>query len=362
MGLQQGVFRYEALPMRVRFGTGEAAHLAEEIDALGGSRALLICSPGRERTVEALVATLGERCVGVFAQARTHVPVELAHQASELAADLGADTCVTVGGGSAIGLGKAISLEHGLPVIAVPTTYSGSEMSPVWGLTENGHKRTGRDRRVLPRSVIYDVELTMDLPGPLSVTSGFNAVAHAVEALYAPDASPIVSLMAVEAVTAMAEALPRLAVDGSDLEARTFAQYGGWLAGACLGATTMSLHHRLCHVLGGALDLPHAPTHTVLLPHVLAFNTAAAPSAIALLSTALGDPDPASALRRIERGCAAPMSLQALGMSEDDIEAIAELTLATPVTNPRPADRDDLLTLLQDAWTGNLRGSSRAPR
>jgi maleylacetate reductase len=348
-------FVYEALPMRVRFGPGEVSRLAEEIDAVGATRALVLCSPGRDRTAHELAAALGDRCVGVLAEARMHVPVEVAARARTIAVELGADACVAVGGGSAIGLGKAIALEYGLPVVAVPTTYSGSEMSPVWGLTDAGHKRTGRDPRVLPRSVIYDVDLTMGLPSALSVASGFNAVAHAVEALYAPDASPIVSLMATEGVRAMAMALPRLHVDGSDVGARTDAQYGGWLAGACLGATTMSLHHRLCHLLGGALDLPHAQTHTVLLPHVLAFNSSAAPAAVARLATALDDQDPAAALWRLARSCEAVLSLRELGMAEADIDGIVDLVLSGPVTNPRPVERDDVRQLLNDAWTGQLR-------
>jgi maleylacetate reductase len=229
--------------------------------------------------------------------ARMHVPIEIADRARGRARELGADALVAVGGGSAIGLGKAIALEHGLPVIAIPTTYAGSEMTPVWGLTQGGQKRTGRDPRVLPTSVIYDAELTLTLPVGMSVTSGMNAIAHAVEALYAPDATPIISLMAEDGVRALTGALPTLVTSARDLEARSAAQYRAWLCGACLGATTMSLHHKLCHSLGGTLDLPHAPTHTVVLPHALAYNQPAAPEAVAALSRALGGAgDPARVL------------------------------------------------------------------
>ncbi len=238
-------FTYRALPMRVVFGAGALGRLPDEVASLGLSRVLVLCSPEQEQMGKSVAAALGERAAGVLPEARMHVPVEVARQARDLAAELGADGCVAVGGGSAIGLGKAIALAHDLPVVAVPTTYAGSEMTPVWGLTEDGRKRTGRDERVLPRSVLYDPELTVSLPAALSAASGMNAVAHAVEGLYAPDATPIISLMAEEGTRALAAALPRVVADGADVDARSEAQYGAWLCGAVLAATTMSLHHKL---------------------------------------------------------------------------------------------------------------------
>jgi maleylacetate reductase len=291
-----------------------------------------------------------------------HVPIEVAHRARQVAAELGADGCVAVGGGSAVGLGKAIALEHDLPVIAVPTTYAGSEMTPVWGLTEGGQKRTGRDIRVLPKSVLYDPEMTLTLPAQMSATSGMNAIAHAVEGLYAPDATPIVSLMAEEGIRALATALPRVVADGSDLEARGEAQYGAWLCGAVLAATTMSLHHKLCHTLGGTLGLPHAQTHTVVLPHALAYSTPAAPEAVAAVSRALGGvPDPARALWELAGRLGAPRSLRELGMAQEDIPRIAELAVANPYSNPRPVTRDGIEALLWTAWTGAHPPARTAP-
>jgi len=346
-------FLYDALPMRVRFGAGVLAELAEEVAALGLDRILVLCSPEQEDTGQLVAGVLGERAAGVLAEARMHVPVEVARRARKTAAELGADGCVAVGGGSAIGLGKAIALEFALPVVAVPTTYAGSEMTPIWGLTEAAEKRTGRDRRVLPRSVLYDPELTVTLPAGLSAASGMNAIAHAVEGLYAPDASPIVSLMAEEGVRALAAALPRVVADGADLDARTEAQYGAWLCGAVLGATTMSLHHKLCHTLGGTLDLPHAQTHTAVLPHALAYNQPAAPEAVASLSRALGGrPDPAQALWELTGRLGAARSLRELGMAEQDIPRIVELALASPYANPRPLTRTGIETLLRAAWAG----------
>ena len=346
-------FTYQALPMRIVFGAGSLAQLPDEVAALGLTRVLVLCSPEQEATGQQVAAALGAKAAGVLAEARMHVPIEVARRAREMAAELGADACVAVGGGSAIGLGKAIALEHALPVIAVPTTYAGSEMTPVWGLTEGGQKRTGRDPRVLPKSVLYDPELTLTLPAGMSATSGINAIAHAVEGLYAPDATPIVSLMAEEGVRALAGALPRVVADGADREARTEAQYGAWLCGAVLAATTMSLHHKLCHTLGGTLDLPHAPTHTVVLPYALAYNQSAAPKAVAALSRALGGvPDPAQALWELAGQLGAPRSLADLGMKEEDIAHIAELAVANPYANPRPVTRDGIESLLRAAWAG----------
>jgi maleylacetate reductase len=346
-------FTYQALPMRVVFGAGALRSLPDEVAALGLSRVLVLCSPEQEDTGQAVAAALGDRAAGVLAEARMHVPIEVARRARDLAAELGADGCVAVGGGSAIGLGKAIALEHDLPVIAVPTTYAGSEMTPVWGLTENGRKRTGRDVRVLPASVLYDAELTTTLPATMSATSGMNAIAHAVEGLYAPDATPIISLMAEEGTRALAVALPAVVADGADLDARAEAQYGAWLCGAVLAATTMSLHHKLCHTLGGTLDLPHAQTHTVVLPHALAYNQPAAPGAVTALSRALGGvPDPARELWELAHRLGAPRSLRELGMAESDIPRIADQAVGSPYANPRPVTREGVESLLRAAWAG----------
>jgi maleylacetate reductase len=347
-------FTYQALPMRVVLGVGAIGSLPDEIDRLGLRRALVLCGPEQAETGRRIAAALGDRSAGVLAEARMHVPIEVADLARDRARELSADGCVAVGGGSAIGLGKAVALEHGLPVVAVPTTYAGSEMTPVWGLTQDGQKRTGRDPRVLPKSVIYDPELTLSLPVDLSVTSGMNAIAHAVEALYAPDATPIISLMAEEGTRALAGALPLLVDDAPDLDARSSAQYGAWLCGACLGATTMSLHHKLCHALGGTLDLPHAPTHTVVLPYALAFNQPAVPDAVAALSRALdGAQDPARQLWDLAAELGAPRSLRELGMAEADIPRIVEQVLASPYANPVPVTADGLTRLLHAAWAGD---------
>jgi maleylacetate reductase len=346
-------FFYEALPMRVVFGAGRVTRIGEEVDLLGLRRVLVLCTHGQEKTAGGVAEALGERCAGIFAGARMHVPVDVADEASARATELGADGCVAVGGGSTIGLGKAIALRHGLPIVAVPTTYAGSEMTPVWGLTEGGVKRTGRDRAVLPRSVVYDPDLSTSLPVGLSVTSGFNAVAHAAEALYAPDASPIVALMAEEGARAMVAALPRIVADPADPQARSEALRGAWLCGAVLGATTMSLHHKLCHVLGGTFGLPHAEVHTVVLPHALAFTLPAARDARIALGRALGGADDVPvALWDLANRLGAPTSLAELGMEPAGLADVIRQVLGTPYASPRPVTADAVAALLDRAQRG----------
>ncbi|MFK0159932.1 maleylacetate reductase [Streptomyces sp. NPDC090493] len=347
-------FTFEALPMRVVFGTGSLSQLAQEAERLGLKRLLVLSTPEQRALAEQAAILLGDACVGLFTGARMHVPVEVAEAARQAAREAGADGCLAIGGGSTIGLGKAIALTTGLPVIGVPTTYAGSEMTTVWGLTEDGRKRTGRDRAVLPRSVVYDPGLTIGLPVDMSVTSGFNAVAHAVEALYAPDASPIVSLMAEEGVRSLVATLPVIAADPGDMGARSDALRGAWLCGACLGATTMSLHHKLCHILGGTFDLPHAAVHTVVLPYVAAFNLPAAPAAEQALRRALATDDVPKHLARVSAELGAPRSLAELGLDEADLDEVISQALAQPYANPRPVTAQALRSLLTDALKASM--------
>jgi alcohol dehydrogenase class IV len=234
----------------------------------------------------------------------------------------------------------------------VPTTYAGSEMTPIWGLTEGGEKKTGRDQRVLPRTVIYDPELTLSLPAHVSGPSGMNAIAHCVEALYAPDANPIVSLMAEEGIRALARALPAVVRDGSDLAARSDALYGAWLAGTALGAVAMSLHHKLCHTLGGSFNLPHAETHTIVLPHAAAYNRQAAPEAMARVADALGAPDAPAGLYDLAVSVGAKSALKDIGLAEADLDRAAEIATRNPYANPRPVTRQGVRALIADAWAG----------
>jgi alcohol dehydrogenase class IV len=289
----------------------------------------------------------------VFAKAVMHVPIETAREARDEARRLNADCAVAIGGGSTTGLGKAIALESGLPILAIPTTYAGSEMTPIYGLTQGGEKRTGRDARVLPRTVIYDPSLTLSLPIQLSITSGMNAIAHAAEGLYAKDGNPVMDLMAEEAIRCLAEALPEIKKNGSDLNARSSALQGAWLCGMVLGSVGMALHHKLCHTLGGTFNLPHAEVHTVVLPHAIAYNAVAAPAAMQKLSRALrGSADPSLSLFELARDNGAPTSLQTLGMQRGDLDHAADMAVQNPYWNPRPVERPAVRELLQRAWEG----------
>jgi alcohol dehydrogenase class IV len=345
-------FVYQALPSRVVFGAGSLARLPAEVARLGAARALVLTTPEQRETGERVAALLGDRAAGVYPYAMMHVPIEVARAARQEAAARGADCCVAIGGGSTIGLGKAIALESATPIVAVPTTYAGSEMTPIWGLTEGGAKRTGRDMKVLPRTVIYDAELTLTLPPMLSATSGMNAIAHRVEALYAADANPIVSMMSEESIRALAESLPVLVRAPSDLAARSRAQYGCWLAGTALGSVGMALHHKLCHTLGGSFNLPHAEVHTIVLPNATAYNRAAAPAAMARIGRALGVADAAVGLFDLATGLGARMQLAEIGMREADLDRAAEIATQSPYDNPRPIERDAIRALLQDAYDG----------
>ena len=348
-------FIYDALPSRVIFGAGSLQHLGRELEALGVQRALVLCTPGQRALAGRAMRLLGERAAGVFAEARMHVPIETARAARVEAQRLGADGAVAIGGGSTVGLAKAIALEASVDafaIVAVPTTYAGSEMTPIYGLTEAGVKRTGRDARVLPRTVVYDPELSLDLPLALSVSSGINAIAHAAEGLYAVDANPIASLMAEEGIRAIAKALPRLSADLRDVEARSDALYGAWLCGSVLGAVSMGLHHKLCHTLGGSFDLPHAAVHTVVLPHALAYNASHAAEAMQRIAAALGASSAAAGVFDLAQRQGAPVALRAIGMRESDLDRAADLAVQTPYPNPSPLDRMAIRALLQSAFDG----------
>jgi maleylacetate reductase len=347
-----GSFVYNSLPGRVVFGAGSLAELGREIEALGARRALVLSTPEQRDWADRIATVLGPRAAGVFDRAAMHVPIDTAREARELAARLHADCAVCVGGGSTTGLGKAIALESALPILAIPTTYAGSEMTPIYGITEGGLKKTGRDVKVLPRVVIYDPELTSSLPPALSVTSGINAIAHAAEGLYANDGNPVMDLMAEEGIRALGRALPLIRANPKDPAARSDALYGAWLCGSVLGNVGMALHHKLCHTLGGSFNLPHAETHTVVLPHALAYNAAAAPVAMTRIARALGGRNAAQAVFDLAQANGAPVSLRELGMKETDVDRACEIALRNQYPNPRPLEPAAIRALLQDAYDG----------
>lgn len=347
-------FIYNQSPCRVVFGVGTLKQLGEEARRIGVRRALVLCTPGQKELAAKAVAELGACAAGVYARATMHVPKEIALDASEEIRRCQADCTVAIGGGSTIGLAKAVSLETGLPSIAVPTTYAGSEMTTIYGLTEHGLKLTGRDPRVLPKVTIYDPLLTLSVPSKVVGPSGMNAIAHCVEALYAPDANPVTSMLAEEGIRSLVKCLPIVVREPHNVEARSGALYGAWLAGIALGAVAMGLHHKLCHTVGGAFNLSHAETHAVFLPHVVRYNTDYAKEASVRLSRALGEADPASGLLQLAKTVGAPTSLKSIGLQEALLDRAADLVVENPYYNPRPVERNGIRMLLENAYSGVL--------
>jgi maleylacetate reductase len=345
-------FVHEQLPGRVVFGPGTFARLAEEVDRLGVTRVLLISDGAAKATSDEAAEALGERVAARISEVHQHVPAEDAARVGATAREAGVDGLVTIGGGSATGLAKAVALELPVVITAVPTTYAGSELTPIYGITRQRSKQTGRDVRVLPRTVIYDPALTVALPADVTASSGLNALAHCVEALYDGDPSPIVELMAEEAVRALARGIPASVRHPDDLDARGDALYGAYLAGAVLAVSRMALHHTISHVLGGTYGLTHGPINAALLPHVARFNGPAAPDAMRRLAAALGVADAPGGIYDLAASVGAPTSLAAIGMDESKLAEAAHLSAQSVKWNPRPVGEDDVLAVLRDAYAG----------
>lgn len=346
-------FEYTPLQGRVVFGHGTLERIAEEMSLMGCSRAFVLSDAHHEKTAAArILGLLGDRAVGLATDAVMHTPVDVTEQVEKKLDAASPDCLVALGGGSTTGLSKALAWRTGLPQIVVPTTYAGSEATPILGQTEQGRKTTLRSPKVLPRVIVYDVDLTLSMPVSLSIVSGMNAMAHAVEALYARDANPMTSMLAEQGISALATALPIIATDARHLKARSDALFGAWACGNCLGTVGMGLHHKLCHTLGGSFDLPHAETHTVILPHVAAFNQGAAPSAMERVAGALGVDAAGAGLFDLAESLGAPTSLKAIGMSEADLDKAAEIATSAPYWNPRPVEKTAIRALLDDAYHG----------
>jgi maleylacetate reductase len=340
---------HETTTRRIVFGAGSLETLPGELERLGYRRPLVIAGHSHAIHGERLVAALGagELLVGV----RVHVPAAMAADARDTALALGADCLVAIGGGSAVGLAKAVAITSQLPIAAVPTTYAGSELTTVWGITEDGRKTTGRASVVAPRLVVYDPELTYDLPAEITGASGMNAVAHCVEAFWGPGATPLTDIAAREGLRLLAEGIPASQQRPHDPAARATALTGAWLAGEAFAAGG-ALHHRLCHVMGGMLDLPHAELHAILLPYTAAFLLPAAPAAAAQIAAALGADDPAAAIARLARSVGIPPSLAALGVGEADAARVAAEAAPDLPDQPRRPDRAELEDLLRRAVRG----------
>lgn len=351
-------FDHTTHPQRVLFGTGRAApNTVTAVEDLGARRVFLINDVSSSDLADRIANDLPiVHRVGEVVQ---HVPADRAREATGGAVDAAADAIVSVGGGSSTGLAKAVALETGLPIIAVPTTFAGSEATDMWGITEGRHKRTGSDVRVLPRVVVYDAELTRTLPSELAIASGFNALAHATDSLWAPRADPINRALALAALQVMPDALRALASDEESLEAREATLHGAYLAAVAFASAGAGMHHKICHVLGGTFDLPHAPTHAVVLPYVTAYNSVAAADSAAAIAAAFGGEDAAGAIRALASEVGAPTSLRDVGLAESDLaDAAHRATAAIPPSNPAPFDERAVHALLRSAWEGS---SPQAP-
>lgn len=344
-------FIYQSAPSRVIFGAGTVSQLAAEIETLGCKRVLVLSTAFQKGEAEQIARDIGHLAAGVFADATMHTPVDVTDHAIAAFKAAGADGIVSIGGGSTIGLGKAMSWRNKAPHLVVATTYAGSEVTDILGQTENGVKTTIRDPAIRPETVIYDANLTLGLPVTMSVSSGLNAIAHAVEGLYAQDRNPVTSLIAVEAIRALQGALPQIIKTPDNVGARSDALYGAWLCGVVLGSVGMSLHHKLCHTLGGTLNLPHAETHAILLPHTAAFNAVAAADALAPAAALFGG-DLGGGLFDLAADLGAPSALRDLGVTPADLEKVADLAVKNPYWNPRDITRDGVLGLLTNALNG----------
>lgn len=352
-----GSFELDVQAQRVVFGVGRVDDLPDELETLRLGRVLLVGTRSAKAVADRLAAALGRRVAGRVGEVVQHVPVAEVAAAMDLVTSAEADGVVAVGGGSAVGLGKAVAVQTRLPLVAVPTTYSGSEATPVYGVTRE-HKQTARDLRALPRVVVYDPALTTTMPRTLTATSGLNALAHCVEALYATGANPVTDLLAQEGIRLLARALPAAAGTPTDLAARSDALYGAYLAGWSMATAGTALHHTLCHVLGGTHAADHSGLHAVLLPYVAAYNAPAAPDAMERAGAALGTTDVPAALRRLAEGLGAPTDLASLGVPASALHDAAERSVASVGRrNPRPVDAHTLRLLLADAHAGRPPGS-----
>jgi maleylacetate reductase len=352
-------FEYTSHPSRVIFGPGRVGEVAAEVDRLDIRRLFLIADGQAKDLADETAGRLGGRVVGRWHEVIQHVPVELAERARGAVTAADVDGVACLGGGSSTGLAKAIALTHRLPIVAVPTTYAGSEMTTIYGLTGGRHKQTGTSPDVLPRTVIYDPLLTIGLPAHVTGASAFNALAHSVESLYATGHNPVTSALALEAVRAIARSLPAVMADPADFGGRSDLLYGAYLSGIALGTTSAGLHHKLCHVLGGTFNLVHADAHAAVLPHAVAFNAPALPEEMARLAEALGAPggDPAGALWDLAVASGVTTRLADLGLSAEDLPEAAERAAKEISSNPVAVDADALLGILRGAFEGTRPGT-----
>jgi alcohol dehydrogenase class IV len=345
-------FVYNALPSRVIFAAGASARVNDELDRLGITRAIVLSTPQQSALAGEFARRLGPRAAIVYPGAAQHTPTDVTQSALLAVQSVQANGILSIGGGSTTGLGKALALRTDLPQLVLPTTFAGSEMTSILGQTENGLKTTQRSLSVLPETVIYDPELTKTMPAFIAGPSGMNAIAHSVEALYAEEANPILSLMAKDSIRAFGQSLTRIVDGTASIDDHANALYGAWLGGVCLGSIGMAIHHKICHTLGGTFDLPHADVHCLMIPYSTAYNREAAPEAMRQIADALGADDAPAVLYDLMLKVGQIKSLKDMGLSEADLDKAADLAVQNPYYNPRPVTRDGVRAMLQAAYEG----------
>lgn len=350
--MMQSSFEVQINPAKIIFEDGAIKKTAKAVKDMGCSKALVLSTPHQSDQAHGVGELIGELCAGTYTNATMHTPTDVTMEALGALQSAGADCTIAIGGGSTTGLGKALAYRTDMPQIVIPTTYAGSEVTPILGQTEDGVKTTVSHPKILPEVVIYDPELTYGLPVAMSVTSALNALAHAAEALYAQNRNPITSLQAREGIEALIGALPEITVNPKSPSGRRNALYGAWLCGTVLGSVGMALHHKLCHTLGGTFDLPHAETHAIILPHAVAFNEVAVPVLLQPIAAKLGSASAGTGLYDYAKTVSAPTALKDLGMPEDGIERAANLAVSNPYWNPRTFERSHVRRIIENAYHG----------
>lgn len=342
---------FQPIPTRVLFGAGCIDGLAQEAVRLGLKRSVVICSPARTGLAEALTGSFGPDSAVICDAARPNFPESAFDAVMTTIRDCGADGLVVVGGGTPIGLGKAIAAATRLPFIAIPTTYSGSELASGWYVGSGEAKRRGNDAHARPSTIFYDPELTLGLAPATTAASGMNAMAHAVESLYGDDVNPVVTVMALEAIRLLGASLPTCVDRPDDLAARSEMLKGAWFAAGFRARRGLS--HAMAQRIRDAFDLDHAATHAVSLPYAFAFNTHAVEGVANAVAGALRSADAAQALYDLNRRIGLSTGYRGLGMPQNGIERAAELVVAANITHPRAPSAEESRRIVEAAWAGS---------
>lgn len=346
-------FRHDVLPTRIDFGEGARHRVAGLLSAFGARRPLVVDGLPGVTASEEVTAALGGLVAGTVTGLTQYITPELVTRATEAYRAGGADSVVSVGGGSAIGVAKVLAVHHDAPLVAVPSTYSGSEATPIYSVVVDSAKQTRSDARACPRGIAYDPALTATLPARLAASSAFNALAHCIEGLYSPRADPFSRLYALEGARLVGEHLPLLSVEETAPQARAALLWASYLGGATIATAGIALHHKICHVLGASLDLPHADLNAVVLPYALAYNAPAVPEALVDLRRTWATEDPVGHVRALARSAHAPTGLAELGMRSTDVVAAAAAVVAATQANPRPVTEQGMQALLTAALHGD---------